>query len=166
MKRELGFRSAGVGLAAAFATVVACSAAPDAALAPGAARECIGAASAADAPSATFGWPRSYGRAVGVAPDECADGHLDAGLCYPACQAGYYGVGPVCWQSCPAGYADEGAVCARNAKVGSVNSATPVTKGSYGRGAGTIPTRCSGGREYDAGLCYAKTSSRTERDSA
>lgn len=27
---------------------------------------------------------------------------------------------------------------------------------SYGRGVGTIPTSCEGGKEYDAGLCYQK----------
>lgn len=31
----------------------------------------------------------------------CAAGlEYDAGLCYPPCPAGYYGVGPICWQSC------------------------------------------------------------------
>ena len=24
-------------------------------------------------------------------------------LCYPLCNAGYYGDGPVCWENCPSG---------------------------------------------------------------
>lgn len=27
-------------------------------------------------------------------------------------------------------------------------------KQSYGRGVGTVPTSCDGGKQYDAGLCY------------
>ena len=39
----------------------------------------------------------SYGRGVGV-PMICrSDQEQDAGLCYPKCDPGYKGVGPVCW---------------------------------------------------------------------
>ncbi len=80
-----------------------------------------------------------YGRGVGHLPD-CGPGALyDAGLCYPPCAPGYYGVGPVCWESCPASMRDVGVSC---------------QKGSYGRGAGHIPTACPAGQENDAGLCY------------
>jgi hypothetical protein len=43
----------------------------------------------------------SYGRGAGSIPtivSTCGGGQdLDAGLCYPSCEAGYHGVGPVCW---------------------------------------------------------------------
>lgn len=39
-----------------------------------------------------------YGRGVGKIPTACGAGmEYDAGLCYPVCDAGYHGVGPVCW---------------------------------------------------------------------
>ena len=51
----------------------------------------------------TAGWP-SYGkhiydRGVGTLPiPDCGPGNeYDAGLCYPECELGYNGVGPVCW---------------------------------------------------------------------
>jgi len=44
----------------------------------------------------------SYGRGAG-APRSCRTGlQYDAGLCYPACEGGFSGVGPVCWGQCPA----------------------------------------------------------------
>lgn len=68
-------------------------------------------------------WVRSYGRGVGTPISTCPDGlEQDAALCYPPCQSGYYGVGPVCWQSCPSGFTDSGVSCTKPA--------------SYGRGAG------------------------------
>ena len=47
-------------------------------------------------------WKRTYGRGVGVVPDPyngCVGStpDYDWGLCYPNCEAGYDGVGPVCW---------------------------------------------------------------------
>ncbi len=71
----------------------------------------------------------------------------DAGLCYPVCQTGYRGVGPVCWQQCPAGSIDDGALCRINAII--------TAKESYGRGAGT-PLGCSGTEDKDGALCYPK----------
>lgn len=57
-------------------------------------------------------WLQAYGRGVGVPISACAEGQdLDAGLCYPKCKAGYYGVGPVCWESCPSGFTDIGVSC-------------------------------------------------------
>ena len=91
----------------------------------------------------------SYGRGAGTVPGSCGGGQqYDAGLCYPACAPGYYGVGPVCWQSCPSGYADHGASCFQHIF-------SWFFKGSYGRGAGTTPNSCAGGQQMDAGLCYA-----------
>ncbi|MBS2021262.1 MAG: hypothetical protein JST92_02555 [Deltaproteobacteria bacterium] len=60
----------------------------------------------------------SSGRGVGTIPSGCAAPlQEDAGLCYPACSAGFHGVGPVCWGSCPAGFADHGATCYRDPNV-------------------------------------------------
>jgi len=53
----------------------------------------------------------SYGRGAGV-PLGCAEGLVyDAGLCYPPCDDGFDGVGPVCWGNCPAGEDQCGALC-------------------------------------------------------
>jgi hypothetical protein len=43
----------------------------------------------------------SYGRGWGSGLSCSEHMEYDAGLCYPFCDKGYYGVGPVCWQSCP-----------------------------------------------------------------
>lgn len=92
----------------------------------------------------------SYGRGVGTIPGSCPVGQdYDAGLCYPQCKSGYYGVGPVCWQGCPSGYADHGATCYKHLF-------SWFWKSSYGRGVGKIPGSCPGGQDYDAGLCYAQ----------
>lgn len=58
---------------------------------------------------------QSYGRTAGT-PMKCASGlQEDAGLCYPKCKPGYYGVGPVCWQKCPANQpVDCAAGCAKS----------------------------------------------------
>ncbi|RRB07308.1 hypothetical protein [Larkinella rosea] len=62
-------------------------------------------------------------------------------IIYPKCKPGFYPVGCcVCSPNCPTGFTDIGVSC---------------TKPSYGRGAGTIPQSCSGGKENQAGLCYA-----------
>ena len=84
--------------------------------------------------------PASYGRGVGEPLRCAADEDMDAGLCYPRCQAGYKGIGPVCWQECPSGFRDDGVACA---------------KASYGRGAGE-PLRCAAAEDTDGGLCYPK----------
>jgi hypothetical protein len=70
-------------------------------------------------------WKDTYGRGVGAVPPPqfaCGANEYDAGLCYPKCQAGYDGVGPVCWESCPAGFTNTGGHC--------------LKPGAYGRGAG------------------------------
>jgi len=54
---------------------------------------------------------KSYGRTAGT-PLSCkADEQYDAGLCYPPCQQGTKGIGPVCWGTCPAGTSQCGALC-------------------------------------------------------
>jgi hypothetical protein len=67
----------------------------------------------------------TYGRGAGVPLSRCAAG-LERGpgdqLCYPECQNGFHGVGPVCWGTCPEGFADIGAFCQKPEP--------------YGRGAG------------------------------
>jgi hypothetical protein len=59
---------------------------------------------------------------------------------YPKCKPGYHNVASnICSPNCPSGYADLGVSC---------------TKPTQTRGVGTVPTSCSGGKQYDAGLCY------------
>lgn len=76
----------------------------------------------------------SYGRGAGSVASGCANSTLEkdatggpAGLCYPKCKTGYYGVGPLCWQSCPTNFRDDGAFCRK--------------PDEYGRGAGRIPDK-------------------------
>lgn len=47
---------------------------------------------------------------------------------------------------CPAGYHNDGCTCRIDAWI--------YTKNTFARGAGTLPTDCGPGREYDSGLCY------------
>jgi hypothetical protein len=50
----------------------------------------------------------SYGRTAGD-PMGCSAGEdYDAGLCYPTCEHGADGVGPVCWGHCPPNTAECG----------------------------------------------------------
>lgn len=59
---------------------------------------------------------------------------------YPVCRADFHAAGCcICSPDCPAGMTDVGVSCAKQ---------------SYGRGAGTVPTGCGGGKENEAGLCY------------
>lgn len=67
-------------------------------------------------------WKSTTTRGVGTIPTECTGKDKDAGLCYPKCPSGMYGLGPVCWQNCPAGWTNTGAHCTKPA--------------SYGRGGG------------------------------
>jgi hypothetical protein len=88
----------------------------------------------------------SYSRGAGI-PLRCpGDMEYEAGLCYPACQPGYAGVGAVCWESCLEGYADDGATCRQDVSI--------VAKESYSRGVGVPVHGCADGFEKDAGLCY------------
>lgn len=95
----------------------------------------------------------SYGRGVGTIPTGCPVGQeKDAALCYPNCQTGYSGVGPVCWGECPENFTDNGAFC--------------LKPSAYGRGAGhTSQQNCENsgdhgakenGCEKSGGLWYPK----------
>lgn len=89
---------------------------------------CIAPLSAASA-AEPFYWKNSYGRGAGTAlSSNCGSDQYDAGLCYPACNSEYTGVGPLCWK-----------------------------KSGFGierRGIGRVPAYNCGGREQDTGLCY------------
>lgn len=65
-------------------------------------------------------------RLFALTPDTCPAGFdLDAGLCYPPCEPGYIGKGPVCWaettnigvgkpvglEPCPPGWSNDGLTC-------------------------------------------------------
>ncbi len=68
-----------------------------------------------------------YNRGVGTIPAHCkSEDENNAGLCYPKCESGFSGVGPLCWNDLK----------------------------EYGRGVGEVPTDCGTGKERDAGLCY------------
>jgi len=102
--------------------------------------------------------PAPYGRGAGY-PWQFGDAPFDLGgarrrcerdnpggceqnglLYYPRCRASFHAFGCcVCTPDCPAGMADIGVSCQKH---------------SYGRGVGTVPTSCDGGKQYDAGLCY------------
>lgn len=53
----------------------------------------------------------SYSRTAGK-PLKCAAGLEQSGaLCYPKCEHGSVGDGPVCWGHCPAGTKECGSLC-------------------------------------------------------
>ena len=88
---------------------------------------------AGQVPYATYDNPPSRittttGRGVGVPVSSCqqygADWEEEAGLCYPPCNMGYSGDGPLCLTDCPANFPDQGLECGKPS--------------SYGRGAGSI----------------------------
>lgn len=91
-------------------------------------------------------WTESRTRGAGTFPNICGPNEdLDAGLCYPKCQAGYVGVGPVCWKSCPPGYRDDGTFCAKPA--------------AYGRGAG-YPWKFGDGLNLDGAKARCEKENR------
>ena len=97
-------------------------------------------------PDADMCWTESRTRGAGTFPNICGPNEdLDAGLCYPKCQAGYVGVGPVCWKSCPPGYRDDGAFCAKPA--------------AYGRGGG-YPWKFGDGLNLDAAKARCEKDNR------
>ena len=63
-------------------------------------------------------WRDSYPRGAGESITECAsDEDKDGSLCYPKCQKGYGGVGPVCWETCKDGFTDRGVFCIQDLVV-------------------------------------------------
>jgi hypothetical protein len=104
----------------------------------------------------------------------CPAGYRGIGpVCWQICPAGYSDDGASCrrnasifgsdnsacpWydkcgltfargcSKCPPGYANDGCTCRRDAHI--------FFKSTTTRGAGTVPTSCPAGKQYDAGLCY------------
>ncbi|MCX6049691.1 MAG: Ig-like domain-containing protein [Chloroflexi bacterium] len=89
----------------------------------------------------------SYTRGAGVGLSCATNQESQNGLCYPRCNAGYYGVGPVCWQACRAGYADHGVTCFKHIF-------DFYGKPTYGRGAGGAVSVCAPGLQRNGALCY------------
>jgi hypothetical protein len=86
---------------------------------------------------------------TGTIPTECRpDQEKNGALCYPRCQSGYKGVGPVCWQNCAPNMVDTGVAC------------EPTT---YGRGVGRIPDRtpCPAGYRTDPVTCFKNLKCRS-----
>ena len=85
----------------------------------------------------------------------------DGGLCYPPCDAGYTGAGPLCWSNytsigvgvlkgCPAGWDDAGLICGKNTKPNGVGTALRI----YGGG---CRTSCPGGGPwYNVANCHTE----------
>ena len=68
-----------------------------------------------------------YDRGIGLAPSVCeANKENDTGLCYPRCNPGFSGVGPVCWGQCPAGWVQCGMGCAASASACGLATASMV----------------------------------------
>ena len=99
-------------------------------------------------------------------------------LCYPNCDEGYYGVGPVCWEKCSSGAIDDGITCrvplhiygkgccciisncCNICNAGYIDDGCTcrrpdniILKKTKTRGAGTSLV-CDSNEEYDSGLCY------------
>jgi hypothetical protein len=60
---------------------------------------------------------KTFGRGLGRSAISCPPNHeMQNGLCYPICDAGYFGQGPTCWQKCKGPTSiDCGTMCASNA---------------------------------------------------
>lgn len=99
-------------------------------------------------PQITFAFDASSNAKIPILHDGCANGwEKDGALCYPKCNRGYYGVGPVCWQHCPSHLTDTGVRCQ--------DAVVIKAKDSYGRGVGVVPNACPSHKpQYEAGLCY------------
>jgi hypothetical protein len=139
--------------------------------------------------------PNAKGKRIfALTPDTCPKDKpdLDAGLCYPSCDEGYHGVGPVCWadtvnvgigkvlllKSCyesghihsddNSEWADGGLLCFE--RWGWDNCAWKSIFGCVGgvKGGGIRPKQLScdgyGDRENVDALCYKKCPVRRKRD--
>jgi hypothetical protein len=101
----------------------------------------------------------SYGRGAGFVL-QCRPGTEQNGaLCYPQCNSGYYGVGPVCWENTPSGWNDRGLHFDRWVQNGKTWQLQTRGKGSYGRGGGEALSSCPEGSERNGALCYPKCAS-------
>ena len=97
----------------------------------------------------------------------------DAGLCYPACDAGYSGIGPLCWtknvnigvgvlKNCPPGWSNDGLTC-RNPLVTTLDPCPPGSSDVAGTCWGDCEN-CVGGCGGDCGAwkcCGCSWKSRT-----
>ncbi|KAI9136972.1 hypothetical protein BKA69DRAFT_1128626 [Paraphysoderma sedebokerense] len=91
---------------------------------------------------------QGYSRGVDTPMDQCAGNEeRDDALCYPKCEEGFNGAGPVCWENCASDERDDGLTCFR-----SIISFR--WKKSPGRGVGHPPKSCPGEKEVDQALCY------------
>jgi len=130
------------------------------------------------------GCPAVKENQAGLCYPQCKGGMTGVGpVCWSSCPAGYIDMGAIChidkpllkegsWEctdrglfgecwwgkmNCSAGYTNIGLLCALTAVPtpdGFSGTYLDPMKNTYGRGAGTIPTGCATGEEYDAGLCY------------
>ncbi len=105
----------------------------------------------------TFCWKDSYGRGAGSVPDACPGQQQDAGLCYPWCASGYYGVGPVCWQACPSGYRDDGSACWLDASIISANNSQCPWYDRCGVTLSKGCSKCPSGYRNDGCTCRRDT---------
>jgi len=94
-------------------------------------------------------WKATVTRGVGRVPTECPNADKDAGLCYPKCPPGFYGLGPLCWQSCPPGFRDDGTFC-RKPSGYRRGAGYPWTFGDAISDSGMF-SRCE--RDYGRGNC-------------
>lgn len=111
---------------------------------------------------------KTYPRETIIANCDGANMEQDGGLCYPRCNAGYEGIGPVCWGSCPATHpVNCGASCATTEaacaeavtdqviSVLDVAANVAVTVGTLGTGTGIKAAATSGARAVKVGAQQA-----------
>jgi len=95
----------------------------------------------------------------------------DGGLCYPPCDGGYSGAGPLCWSNytsigvgvlkgCPAGWDDAGLICGLNTKTNGAGTAKnrrcwgDPWKPLWQSGHQECAWECPSGKNDVSGLCY------------
>jgi hypothetical protein len=66
-----------------------------------------------------------------------SDQEKNGALCYPRCNSGYYGAGPVCWQYCASDEVDNGLFCMKKCRPGYDLRAGVCWIQSHNRGVGT-----------------------------
>ena len=103
-------------------------------------------------------WLSAQGRGVGKMRTVCPAGEeRKARICYPLCDEGYTGRGPLCWQDCPedGSLINDGNFCRKPRGEGRWNAECPENmtnigiscrKDRYGRGVGHSPD-CEEGME-------------------
>ena len=101
-------------------------------------------------------WIGASGRGAGKMRNKCEEGEeRKARICYPVCDDGYFGRGPLCWQECPeeGDYTNDGNFCRKpkgkgrfkkECPEGMTNIGISCKKDRYGRGVGHAP-KCEDG---------------------